>query len=121
MEQMQGRADYACSLVFVSHIQMSDLKIAKTDWEPASRLIITQISGDMDKADVIRWEESLHDGSGLSLNVLFMLLAPFDHCEDNVPERFAVRGRLIFHQNRGVGVDRPFDELIHFHFFQFPG
>lgn len=61
MEQMQGRVDYACSLVFVSHIQMSDLKIAKTDWEPASRLIITQISGDMEKADVIRWEESLLD------------------------------------------------------------
>lgn len=39
---------------------MSDLKIAKTAWEPVSRLIVTQISGDMEKEDVIRWEESLY-------------------------------------------------------------
>jgi len=40
---------------------MSDSKITKTDWEPVNRLIITQISGEMEKADVIRWEQSLHD------------------------------------------------------------
>ncbi len=60
MEQMPGLADYAVSLVFVSPIQMSDLKIARTDWEPSSRLIITHISGDLEKDDVVRWEESLH-------------------------------------------------------------
>lgn len=60
-EQMRGLANYAVSLVFVSHIQMSDLKIAKTDWEPENRLIITHISGDLEKEDVIRWENSLHE------------------------------------------------------------
>lgn len=58
---MREAADYAVSLVFVSHIQMSDLKIAKTDWEPGNRLIITHISGDMEKEDVIRWEKSLYE------------------------------------------------------------
>ena len=43
---------------------MSDLKTAKTDWEPASRLIITHISGDLEKGDVIRWEQSLHEALG---------------------------------------------------------
>ncbi|SDF40202.1 hypothetical protein SAMN04487996_110207 [Dyadobacter soli] len=38
---------------------MTDLKVIKTDWEPANRLIVTHISGDLDKEDVIRWEESL--------------------------------------------------------------
>lgn len=40
---------------------MSDSKIAKTDWEPENRLIITHISGDLEKEDVIRWENSLHE------------------------------------------------------------
>ncbi|WP_342086377.1 hypothetical protein [Dyadobacter sp. OTU695] len=40
---------------------MSDSKITKTDWEPVNRLIITQISGEVEKADVIRWKQSLHD------------------------------------------------------------
>lgn len=61
VEQMCLLADYAVSLIFVSHIQMSDLKIAKTDWEPENRLIITHISGDLEKEDVIRWEQSLYE------------------------------------------------------------
>lgn len=40
---------------------MSDLKIARTDWEAASRLIITHISGEVEKEDVMRWERSLYD------------------------------------------------------------
>lgn len=59
---MPERADYAVSTNSNGPIQMQDfIKIAKTDWEPASRLIITQISGDMDKEDVIRWEKSLYN------------------------------------------------------------
>lgn len=61
LERMRRPADYAVSLVFVSLNQMSDLKIAKTDWEPENRLIITHISGDMGKEDVIRWENSLYE------------------------------------------------------------
>ena len=55
---------------------MSDSKITKTDWEPVNRLIITQMSGEMEKADVIRWEQSLHhsldqieDGGSFSIFV----------------------------------------------------
>lgn len=38
---------------------MSAIKIAETTWKPADRLVITHISGDMDKEDVARWEQSL--------------------------------------------------------------
>ena len=55
------RADYGVSTNSINPIHVTDfLKIAKTVWEPASRLIITQISGDMDIEDVIRWEKSLY-------------------------------------------------------------
>ena len=40
---------------------MSDFKIAKTDWEPGHGLIVTHISGDLEKQDVMRWEQSLHE------------------------------------------------------------
>lgn len=40
---------------------MSNTKIAKTEWEPAARLIVTHISGDMDMEDVIGWENSLYE------------------------------------------------------------
>lgn len=59
---MSEWADYAINTNSISLTKMQDfIKIAKTDWEPANRLIVTHISGDMDKDDVIRWEKSLYN------------------------------------------------------------
>ncbi|MCF0042038.1 hypothetical protein [Dyadobacter fanqingshengii] len=39
---------------------MSRLKTIRSDWFADELLIITQISGDIENADVIRWEQTLH-------------------------------------------------------------
>ncbi len=36
-----------------------DKKITRTDWYPQQRLIVTHISGDVDKQDVEFWQQSL--------------------------------------------------------------
>ncbi|GAB3175237.1 hypothetical protein [Telluribacter humicola] len=33
---------------------------ARTDWYPEQKLIVTQLSGDVDQADIEQWEQSLH-------------------------------------------------------------
>lgn len=40
---------------------MTDTKIKRTDWYPGKKLIITHISGDVDKSDAEEWEQSLKD------------------------------------------------------------
>lgn len=40
---------------------MEAIKTIDTQWYPEERLIITQISGDVDKDDVEAWEQSLHE------------------------------------------------------------
>ncbi len=41
---------------------MTITKIKQTDWYPERNLLITHISGDMDKSDVEEWELSLKNG-----------------------------------------------------------
>ncbi|QHV93659.1 hypothetical protein [Spirosoma endbachense] len=36
-------------------------KVAKSEWYPGKKLIITQLSGDIKEADVVLWEKSLQD------------------------------------------------------------
>lgn len=36
-------------------------KITKTDWFPEKRLVVTHISGDLEKADIEQWEKSFKD------------------------------------------------------------
>ena len=51
------------------------MKIAKTDWISDKKMIITHISGDADKADVEKWEASLHTAlSQIKENETFKIL-----------------------------------------------
>ena len=40
---------------------MSEVKITRSNWYPADQLIITEISGDIEMQDIIRWEETLQE------------------------------------------------------------
>ncbi|MCF0069600.1 hypothetical protein LZD49_03900 [Dyadobacter sp. CY261] len=40
---------------------MPESKVIRSDWRPADQLIVSQISGDLEMQDVIRWEKTLHD------------------------------------------------------------
>lgn len=43
---------------------MSELKVTRSNWYPADQLIITEISGDIEMQDIVRWEETLHEALG---------------------------------------------------------
>lgn len=40
---------------------MSEIKVMRSNWYAADRLVVTQISGTLDKADVAYWEQTLQN------------------------------------------------------------
>src|SRR3954463_9277268 len=44
--------------------KMTSLKIAETNWYPEKRLLVTHISGDLDKDDIEQWERSFKNTLG---------------------------------------------------------
>lgn len=39
---------------------MSEIKVIRSDWYPADQLIVTQLSGLVDKSDIIYWQQTLN-------------------------------------------------------------
>jgi len=40
---------------------MTTTKVTETDWYPEKRLVVTHISGDLEKADIEQWEKSFRN------------------------------------------------------------